>query len=420
MKLPVCWKRGLPLLALLSLCPDLAAAATLTQSTPAREALQAQGVTVDINYTSEDAANLSGGAKHSFAHAGQLGLGAQLDLEKLWGWPDTTAQIALSLRDGDNLNTRAGLGQQLHSQEVYGRGSIWRLGSLWLSKRWESAGLALKVGRMGVGEDFNTLDCMAMNLTFCGSQPAMIVGDYWLNGPASQWGAVMEFSPDEARYVRLGVYQVNPRYTDEQGGGLRLAPSGTVGTLTPIELGWNGNTNGLSHHYAVGAWYSSAPRADAWQDVQGQAWVDSNLAPALRSGAYGAWLSVHRQLTHGNRSSDQAGLEVKFDAVGTDHRTGAVVGTAHAILIYRAPWATRPSDQLGLGVGATEINPRARQESGDERSSANIEYTAEAFFAYHWHPGVVLQPVVQYVVHPGGRSSTPDALVVGLKTQLSF
>ena len=140
----------------------------------------------------------------------------------------------------------------------------------------------------------------------------------------------------------------------------------------------------------------------------------------MRSGAYGAWLSVHRQLTHGNRSSDHAGLEVKFDAVGTDHRTGAVAGTAHAILIYTAPWATRPSDQAGLGVGATQINPRAKQESGSRQSSADIEYTAEAFFAYHWHPSVLLQPVVQYVVHPGGRSSTPDALVVGLKTQLSF
>jgi len=420
MKLPVCWKRGLPMLTLLSLCPTLAVASALTTLTPARQALQAQGVTIDINYTSEDAANLSGGSQHSFAHAGQLGLGAQLDLDRLWGWTDTEAQVAVSLRDGDNLNARAGLGQQLHSQEVYGRGSIWRLGSLWVSKRWASAGVKVKLGRMGVGEDFNTLDCMAMNLTFCGSQPAMIVGDYWLNGPASQWGAVMEFSPDDARYVRLGVYQVNPRYTDEQGGGLRLAPSGTVGTLAPIELGWNGKTDGLSHHYAIGAWYSSAPRADAWQDVQGHAWTQSSLAPALRSGAYGAWLSVHRQLTPGNRSSEQAGLEVKFDAVGTDHRTGAVVGTAHAILIYTALSAARPLDQVGLGVGATEINPRARQERGDERSSANIEYTAEAFFAYHWHPGVVLQPVVQYIVHPGGRSSTPDALVVGLKTQLSF
>ena len=249
MKLPVCWKRGLPLLSLLSLCPHLAAAATHGPLTPARQALQAHGVTVDINYTAEDAANLSGGTQHSFAHAGQLGLGAQLDLETLWGWRNMEAQVALSLRDGDNLNTRAGLGQQLHSQEVYGRGSIWRLGSLWVSKRWASSGMRVKVGRMGVGEEFNSLDCMAMNLTFCGSQPAMIVGDYWLNGPASQWGAVMEFSPDDARYVRLGVYQVNPRYTDEQGGGLRLAPSGTKGALTPIELGWNGRTNGLRHHY---------------------------------------------------------------------------------------------------------------------------------------------------------------------------
>lgn len=412
---------GLPLAGLLVFSPCAGASGHLLPDAQGRRAAhEAQGIAVDLGYTSEDARNLSGGDRHTGTHAGQLAIGVRLDLERLWGWDGMQAQASVSLRDGDNLNTRANLGQLLQSQETYGRGSIWRLGSLWLGKKWADGRIGVKAGRMAVGDDFNSLDCMAMDLTFCGSQPAMFAGDYWFNGPASQWAAVLEVKPRSNHYLRVGAYQINPSYANEHGGGLRLAPSGTVGTLTPVEFGWDPELNGFSGHYALGGWYSSAPRADAWRDETGTAWSDSGLPALMRSGAYGGYASLHQQLTHGNGGDPQSGLRVMLDLTRTDRRTGAIDGTTHVILRYTGIGSTRLHDQVGIGIGATEVNPRYGRGLENSTHSAHTEYTAEAFYTLQAMPGVVLQPVLQYVVHPGGRSDNHDAMVIGMKTQLSF
>ena len=413
-------RHGLPLAGLLLSFSVSAAPHLLPDPSGQRAALEARGVVFDLGYTSEDAHNLSGGTRRTGTHIGQLAMGVHVDLERLQGWTGMQAQVSLSHRDGGNLDTRAGLGRLLQSQEAAGRGTLWRLGSLWVGKRWADDRFGLKVGRMAVGDDFNALDCTAMSLTFCGSQPAMIAGDYWFNGPLSQWAVVADYAPTRQTYLRLGAYQVNPRYADERGGGLRLAPSGTAGTLTPVEFGWQGRVNGLPGRYALGGWYSSAPRADAWRDLQGGAWRESGLPAAQRSGAYGGWASLRQQFTRGDRSTPEAGLRGQLDLVRTDRRTGTIDATLHAIATYTGVGPRRPADQIGIGVAATEVNPRYARRADGADGEAKTEYTAEAFYVWQAWPGVTLQPVVQYVVHPGGLSAAHDALVVGMKTQLDF
>ncbi len=416
---PLRWQ-WLPLTGLLLSSSVTAAPTLLADVDGGRAALAARGLQFSLGYTSEDAANLSGGTRHTATHVGQLSLGTQLDLERLFGWSGMRGEVGLSHRDGDNLNERAGLGQLLQGQEAHGRGKQWRLGSLWLGKQWGDGRHGVKIGRLAVGDDFNALDCTAMGLSFCGSQPAMIVGDYWFNGPLSQWGAVLSYAPRDDLYIRASAYQVNPRYANERSGGLRLAPAGTVGTLTPVELGWHGKIGGRQGRYALGGWYSSAPRADAWRDIDGRAWADSGLDAAMRSGAYGAWLSAGQQLSRGNGSSDQAGWRVQMDLVRTDRRTGSIDATSHVIATYTGIGSTRAQDQIGLGVAATEVNPRYRQAGDGQRSAGRVEYSAEAYYRWQLLPGAVLQPALQYVVHPGGVSARPDVIVVGLKTQLAF
>ena len=126
------------------------------------------------------------------------------------------------------------------------------------------------IGQIAVDLPGSTAVFRRLKLDFCcGGQVALFGGDYWFNSPLSQWGAVVTYRPLPAVYLRAAAYQVNPRYADERGGGLRLAPAGTVGTLTPLELGWEPSFDGRKGRYAVGGWYSSAPRADAVQPPLG-------------------------------------------------------------------------------------------------------------------------------------------------------
>lgn len=384
-----------------------------------RDAWMKQGVDLDFGYTVEAARNLSGGTRRATAHAGQLAAAGRFDLERLWGWSGMRAEASLSLRDGDSVDARAGLGTLMQTQEIYGRGHILRLGRAWLARSSADGRYTVKAGRVQVGDDFNTLDCIAMNLALCGSQPGAFAGDYWHNWPLSQWGGVFEYRPATDRYLRAGVYQVNPRYADTAGGGLRIAPAGTQGTLTPVELGWTPTVRGLAAHYAVGGWYSSAPRADAVQPL-GAGTITA--APVMRNGAHGGWASAQQQLTRGNGSSERSGLRGQLAFAQGDQRSGHINQMLGLQLIHTGTFDSRAEDRIGFGLASTRLNPRAaramRDRDGGER--AHREYVAEVFYGWRAVRGVDLQPGVQYIRHPGGLGTGRDAFVVGLKADLRF
>lgn len=381
-----------------------------------RTAWRDAGIVMDMGYTVEAARNTSGGARRASAHAGQLSAAAQLDLQQLWDWKDTRAEVALSLRDGDEVSRRAGLGTLIQVQEIHGRGHIPRLSRLWLEKRMADGRLAVKAGRMGVGEDFDMLECSALNLALCGGQVAVFGGDYWFNGPVSQWGAVLTLRSGRT-YLRSGAYQVNPRYAATSGGGLRIAPSGTVGTLTPMELGWEPTPGGLPGKYVVGGWYSSAPRADARTlPAPGVAPV-----PRARSGTYGGWAVAQQQLTRGRHAAAQSGLRAQLGYAQGDPRTGYIDQMLSLQLAYTGLAVQRADDTLGLGVASTRVNPRAAlMQRGADGGTPRREHVAELFYGWKPIPSLYLQPSVQYIRHPGGLSARRDATVVGLKADVRF
>ncbi len=388
-----------------------------------RTAWAARGVQVDAGYTTEGAGNLRGGDRHTVARAGALTFGSRFDLERLWGRRGLRASVSFSLRDGDDLNARAGLGALLSNQEIHGRGHITRLGDLWLGWAAPDGALDIKVGRLSVGDDFNRLACDAIHLAFCGSQPAIFAGDYWYNSPVSQWGAVVGVVPAPQWYVRAGVYQVNPAYTNTRAGGLRLAPSGTQGTLTPLELGWEPRLSGLQGHYALGGWYSSAPRADAdpLQHRVGRDLTDG-IAPLMRAGAYGGWFSAQQQFTRAADGDESKGMRVQFAYAQGDQRTGQIDRMVNLIGTWTGLAAARPQDQLGLGIGATHVNARAArfQQATGQGAPANDEYVAELFYRWQAQPAIALQPALQYIRHPGGVSTATDAVVAALRLSLAF
>lgn len=105
-----------------------------------RQQLENKGYKFTASIMSQAATNLDGGYNDSntLENAGQLTLGANFDLNKIAGWEDTTAAIMITKRDGNALTLErikdprsSALG---NSQEIYGRGKIWRLTQAWIKK----------------------------------------------------------------------------------------------------------------------------------------------------------------------------------------------------------------------------------------------------------------------------------------------
>ena len=394
-----------------------------------RTQLYQSGIDFQLSYFAEPAYNLQGGTEKLLRSADQIVAGATLDLDKLWGWPKATLQLTLTNRNGNNLSAEAGLDTLMQVQQVYGRGSIARLTELSYRQSFLDAALDLKVGRLGVGADFFAWSCDFMNLSFCGSLPGNIVST-WINWPVSQWAGRVKLALAADWDFKLGVYQINPSYLDNDHGLTLRSPAGTVGALFPVELTWSPKLGParLPGTYRVGAWYDNSTQPDVFLAANGQPLVQSPGVPPLqRNGEYGYYANFQQQLSTIDGNSAR-GISLFFNSVHADPDTATISQIVSAGLLFAGPFADRPKDLLGLAAGWTKVNPRVADGQALQNGAGasppvavqNAEYPFELFYSFLATPWLTLGPALQYIYRPGGTSANPNVVVVGLNLGLTF
>ena len=374
-----------------------------------RTRLKDKGIDFQFGYTSEIAYNATGGFRNAAEYTDQYVAGVTLDLDRLLGLPSAQFQVTFTQRTGRNLADDAGLGTFQLVQEVFGRGQTTRLTDFWYKQEFLGGLIDWKIGRMGVGEDFAAFSCDFQNLTFCGSDPGNIVGNYIYNWPISQWATRVKVRLDGFGYAQVGVYDVNEKYLGVSQALLPVFYSGSTGALIPAELGWLPTFgNGLQGSYKFGVWYDTSRADDVVNDDNGNPFDISGLPPASHRGRYGAYINFQQDLT------DR--LKIFLNAVVADKSTSSLDRQIAAGLTYTGLFSARPEDDIGFAVGTTHMNDRVADHQGIDGS----EYAAELY--YTWRPNAALQfrPNLQYIYHPGGDSDNEDVFVLGLKSSATF
>ncbi len=325
-----------------------------------RQQLEQQGYKFTASIMSQSATNLDGGYNDSntFENAAQLSLGANLDLEKIAGWKDTTASLVVTKRDGNALTLeriKDPRSSQLgNAQEIYGRGKIWRLSQAWVKKGFVDNTIQAKVGRMGMSEDFNSSQCEFQNLLLCGGQLGKSIGSIWYNSPVGVWAANVKYQFAPEWTLGVGVYEVNPDNikTESNSDGFNLDMNNVKGATIPVELAWKPKLaafNGLPGEYKVGALYSTAEANDI------------KTAGKVHDGKQSFWINAQQQLT--NKGEDpKRGLYISFNGVVNDKATTFVQSTQQLALWYKGPFDSRPNDSIGFGIANYVVNDRAKDK----------------------------------------------------------
>ena len=391
-----------------------------------RSSLIDRGLDLSLGYVSEVANNPRGGERDGTRNTDQWTLAASLDLEKLLGWNDAHFKIAFTERNGRDLDNDARLGTLQQVQEVWGRGQTGRLTQLWYEQ--SHGAVDWKLGRMTVGEDFLAFSCDFQNLTFCGSQPGNVRGDYWFNWPVSQWAARIKVTPNDQTEVLVGTYQVNPRYADDRWashhGFYPDFPSGTTGALIPVQFGWLPTMHGLKGSYRVGVWYDTSNAPDVYLDVNREPIVETGAPPLERNHRDGAYLTFEQQATG---RTDGRGAHLFLNATWADRDTSSSIARQIAAgLQFIGPFASRPNDAVGVALGSSRVNDRVAKGQrlqntlGSDVPVQHSEYVLELF--YGWQPVhyLTLRPNLQFVKDPGGTSAHEDVVVIGLKSLVTF
>ncbi|WP_336008804.1 carbohydrate porin [Acinetobacter calcoaceticus] len=399
-----------------------------------RQQLEQQGYKFTASIMSQAATNLDGGYNDSntFENAAQLSLGANFDLEKIAGWKDTTASLVVTKRDGNALTLeriKDPRSSQLgNAQEIYGRGKIWRLSQAWVKKGFADNTVQVKVGRMGMSEDFNGSQCEFQNLLLCGGQLGKSIGSIWYNSPVGVWAANVKYQFAPEWTFGIGAYEVNPDNikTESNSDGFNLDMNNVEGATIPVELAWKPKLaafNGLPGEYKVGALYSTAEANDI------------KTAGKVHDGKQSFWINAQQQLTH-KGEDPKRGLYVSLNGVVNDKATTFVQSTQQLSLWYKGPFDSRPNDSIGFGIANYVVNDRAKDKqiatnesrgyySYDAIASDYIpiqddELNVELNYTYQWSPAVMLRPNIQYIHQPAGVKAVDDAWVAGLSVKVNF
>jgi porin len=392
-----------------------------------RTKLKEQGIDIGLTLGNESVGNLSGGDRNTAANAGQLWFGAKLDMAKLAGIPGGTVGLTLVERYGANLNAEAGIPALQLTNEVFGRGNIFRLTQLYYSQKLFDDRLELKGGRLPVGSDFFFGLCEFINLTFCGGQPGNIQGGYIYNWPVSQWAGLAHYSLTKELKISVGVYDANPNYLTTTDPSIYFLPgvpasNPATGVLVPVELTWS-PSGPLSGTWRFGGWYDSASTIDGGlpgiittiPSVGGV--PEQNLGD--RRGRYGVYESILQRLTVDG--SKGQGWYIFLNTTVADHRTSfqdyQIAGGAK----HTGTFAWRPEDEVGFAVGTTHVNSAALSPN-----AGGNEVPLEVWYGWQATGWMNLKFDAQYVINPGGRGfngagvKTDNAVVLGMRTEVHF
>jgi porin len=380
-----------------------------------RTELLNQGIKFDSNLFIDTAYLADGGydSGHSPKYASQLLIGSTLDLEKLANLSGLSLRATITARQGQSLSSEdisdPAAPQIANVQANYGRGnSKSRLTEFSLEKNFKDYGVSVKLGRLGIGTDFNVMSCEFQNNSFCAAQMGKWQSGIWYNSPISQWGGRIKYQFQPELAAQIGVYEYNPQNALERHGW-NLNTDQADGVTIPLEVIWQPKSfiNGLAGTYRIGAMYNNA------DDLKNQKNIRTGQG---ENHTYGAWFNLDQQLT--SVGSGKQGLHGFANLTFHNRNTNKVDHSQQIGLKYYGIFTSHPEDNLGLGINRIHLNDRFAE--GKAQFNADAEYNIELNYSYNPAKWLMLRPSLQYIVHPGATKNIDNAWIFALGTKLNF
>lgn len=385
-------------------------------------------------YTGEAATNIDGGLREGQAYAGQLFLGADVDLDKALGWGGTRLHVAVTNRHGDNL-VADDVGGSTSVQEIYGAQNT-RLARLTLEKSFLDGRLVVEGGRTVANISFlGSPLCNYFQLNAaCGNPTFVFKTSNFTWWPVSSWGGHATAWLTPKVYAHVGAYEVNHGHESDDEHGLDWGTSGSTGVVAPFAIGYTTtfDNDATPRRYEVGGWYDGADYADPLRDATGAPAVVSGLPYATRDGRSGAFFRFE-QMVHRPDPASHRGLTVFGAAMAGV--SGRLVEDHFLELgfVQRGTFGNRPDDTVGFVVtqqaysGEALENLRlARAAAGGTGTPPSDQVMMELSYGAQLGPSIRVQPNLQYIVHPdqlnepGRLRDAPNAFIVGLRFDVNL
>jgi len=405
-----------------------------------RPTLMDEGFDFSASYANNIFGNPVGGMSQGAAYAHNVGFQLDIDLEKTIGWEDAHFVISGLDRAGRNLSADS-IGNQFTVQQLFGNQTIVFYG-LWLEQKLFDGAVEFKLGRIAPGDDFysSPIYWLYVNNAIDGNPQSIPVNAALPSYPNATWGGMLRVNPSEDYYASYGIYQLTPRLGNQAYHGLDFSMRAGDSVGMVWEVAWtptffeeetmpepagkskdvprntkeplvpqvdNGKT-GLPGHYKFGLYYATSTfvdfrGGDRSNDVYGFYWLADQMVYREEPGD-DQGLTIWTALTY---SPQEFAAKLPFYAGG---------GLAYQGLI---PYRDDDWSVFAVYYGEFSDDFAAAQRAAGA-GDPDYELVFEWGYRIQLSGWMYVQPDIQWIIKPGGRSDIPNALAIGGQVGVNF
>jgi porin len=346
-----------------------------------------------------------GGQRRGFADYNLFGADARIDTDRVIGWCGGQFHVGFAVNFGTSLS-KDYVGNSFPVQLADVADAHVRLTYLSYTQSLFEDRLSIRLGRLTInsvaGEEFlgseyfKAFTSVGVNLVPLG---------LFLNAPGAfgypdtTWGLRVKVEPIQQFYVMAGIYNGDPNLKSGERHGVDFSMHGPPFVIGEVGLrrNYGRDAQGLSGNLKVGAWEDG--------------------------GRYGVYILGDHELLRWGASRQHRHLGLFGALVFTpDPRGNTVPVFLDGGLVLYGPTRRRANDFVGVAVvyGAYSTNTQAMSASTLPNEGSvmttlrDFEMTIEGTYGLKLLPGFVLQPDLQYIIHPSGESRIPNALAIGV------
>ena len=322
-----------------------------------------------------------------------------VDGGRLLGWGGATFHLDFQVQRGQDGSLDTGDLQRYSNIDEVERTQLARL---WFEQTFAGEAVRLRLGKTDVNADFDYVEhgYRFLHASFGHSPTLLAMPTY----PDPSYGAALLTEPGGGCYANLGVYDGATKAgiaTGPRGPRTLFAAPSDLYLIGEGGWRWGRGEGGMHGRLAFGAWWHTGrfERFDGGSD----------------DGTTGYYAVAEQQLTHGRVGGDavHGGLGAFLMYGWADPQLSPLEHHVGGGLEWTGPLASRPDDALGLGANWASFSDAAGLH-GDG------ELAVELFYQWQVTPWFSLQPDVQWIHSPGGLADVDDALVLTLRTSITF
>ncbi len=391
------------------------------------------GIKLEVAYSGEVLSNVSGGFRRGTIYEGLLKTGLRIDLDKLGIWSDANIYAAALNPHGPSLTDH-----YVHDLNILSSIDAYdtiRLQEIWLEKKIFNKQLSIRVGELVADTEFMVSDSSQLFANSCfGAMPLATIN---LNGPVyplASPGIRLEWNQSDAWTARLAIFSGDVGQENiNNKHGTRFAFSHEGGTLIIAEAAnkytLNGKSDGLPGTLKFGGFYHTG----LFEDVNG-----SGAAGHGSGAVYGIIDQAVYRPSAGKERRDSGKDSVSKDSKDPKDEASDVGlnffvrgGVAYPLgrtfvssyldggLTYKGAIPRRPKDIFGIACSYTHLSPDI---TGDDPFAipSHHETVVEVSYQAVINDWLSVQPDFQYIFNPGGADHLPDAVVLGVRVNLTF